>query len=302
MRTGPDVHRAGADGLVKAHSVETLTINALSFRSVRVIALGDGMLRNVGPLAISAWVAMALPAFAEADGPDFWQVSGVAADDRLMVHREASARSPIIGKLAHDATGLRNLGCSGVPTFSEWQAMTAGQRERSARGRWCRIEGQGLKGWVAGRFLREDASAPPGRATGPVTIGRWTVRCEAARCFIEQRGIAAQRATVLRFEPAAGNNARISVLRGRVPRQGTLAIHADGEMLASGPVAPLVARDGSGLVMEADDVTLGIVKRLAKHTNLVVSFPGEDRGVEFHAERFSDAMKHVVAAQAAASR
>jgi len=37
--------------------------------------------------------------------------------------------------------------------------MTKSQRDRAARSRWCQVEFQGRKGWVAGRFLREDGGS-----------------------------------------------------------------------------------------------------------------------------------------------
>ncbi len=36
--------------------------------------------------------------------------------------------------------------------------MTGPQRDKAARSRWCQVEFQGKKGWVAGRFLREDGA------------------------------------------------------------------------------------------------------------------------------------------------
>ena len=107
-------------------------------------------------LAAMSWAPAAL---ADADGPDFFAVTGVAADDVLNLRASPSPRAEKIGEIPHDGRGLRNLGCEGLPSFAEWQAMTPQEREQSDRRYWCRIAYDGQEGWVAGRFLREDSAA-----------------------------------------------------------------------------------------------------------------------------------------------
>jgi hypothetical protein len=73
-------------------------------------------------------------------GPDFWEVTGVARGDMLNLRRAPSAQSRVIATFANGEF-LRNLGCR----------IEKGQR-------WCQVEPidePGLRGWVAGRFLRE---------------------------------------------------------------------------------------------------------------------------------------------------
>jgi len=99
----------------------------------------------------------AVPAFGEADGPDYWAVTGVAADDVLNIRAEADPRSPKIGEIPPDGTCVRNLGCVGGLTFEEHTTLTEEEKQRilRERPRWCRIEYQGTEGWVAGRYLTE---------------------------------------------------------------------------------------------------------------------------------------------------
>lgn len=248
-------------------------------------------MRRSSLYVVAALCLSASPAFSAADGPDAWRVTGVAPNDVLMVHREASARSPIIGKLAHDSTGLRNLGCTGFPSFAEWQKMTPRERERRARARWCRVESNGLTGWVAGRFLREDA--PRAQNASSLQVGAWNVRCQGKSCVVEQRGIAARKPTVLRIEPVDAPNARIEIERAGAPRSGTLSFYVDGELLTAGPIAQLIRRNGPGFAMEPGDITLGMLKSMRRHRNMVASFPGEERGVEFHLEGLDEAMKEL---------
>jgi uncharacterized protein YraI len=94
----------------------------------------------------------------EADGPDYYAVTGVAADDVLNLRSGPSPHADKIGEIPHDGRGLRNLGCQGAPTFAEWEKMTPEQRAESGKKRWCRVGYGNVEGWVAGRYLREDST------------------------------------------------------------------------------------------------------------------------------------------------
>lgn len=111
-------------------------------------------------LAIFALLAAGEPAGAEADGPDYWNVTGIAPTDVLNMRAEPRADGRVVSRLPHDAKGLRNLGCRGTPSFQQWQRMSDAEKERSRRSRWCRVEYRGRSGWVAGRFLVEGGPAP----------------------------------------------------------------------------------------------------------------------------------------------
>ncbi len=118
-------------------------------------------------LAVGVMVFAPGSGHATASGPDFFAVTGVAADDVLNIRAEPRASSARIGEIPHDGRGVQNLGCQGGPTFAEWQQMTPAERERAGRLRWCRIRYGGVEGWVAGRFLTEDsapATPPPAAA------------------------------------------------------------------------------------------------------------------------------------------
>ena len=93
------------------------------------------------------------------EGPDFWAVTGVKSNDKLNLRMAPSSESEAILRIPHNARGLKNYGCPNEVTFEQWKGMTKGQRDQAARSRWCQVEYQGRKGWVAGRFLREDAAS-----------------------------------------------------------------------------------------------------------------------------------------------
>ncbi len=69
------------------------------------------------------------------------------------------AESRTIARIPFNARGIRNLGCPNEVTFEQWKRMTQSQRDWAARSRWCEVEFQGKRGWVAGRFLKEDGTA-----------------------------------------------------------------------------------------------------------------------------------------------
>jgi heat shock protein HslJ len=131
---------------------------------------------------VAASVMAGPPARAEADGPDFYRVTGVAAGSVLNVRAGPGLEHPTVGTLAHDADGIRNLGCEGGLGFAQWQAASPAEREAGRRQRWCRIEHGGTVGWAAGWHLGE-GSAPAGATTAAAAAAppaslvgrRWTL-------------------------------------------------------------------------------------------------------------------------------
>jgi hypothetical protein len=100
-----------------------------------------------------------LPALAQADasGPDFFAVTGVAADDVLNIRNAPDPHADKLGEIPPDGTCVRNLGCRGGLTFQEFTELSPAERARREREnpRWCKVEYQGITGWVAGRYLAE---------------------------------------------------------------------------------------------------------------------------------------------------
>ncbi len=94
---------------------------------------------------------------AEADGPDYYAVRGVARGDVLNVRSEPDPHAPKVGEIPPDGTCIRNLGCQGGLSFQEYTELSPAEQERRQREnpRWCKVEYQGMTGWVAGRYLAE---------------------------------------------------------------------------------------------------------------------------------------------------
>lgn len=109
-------------------------------------------------LAAVLLALLAGQALGEADGPDFYKVRDVSADDTLAIREEPRADAARLGKIPPDGNCIRNLGCQGGLTFQEFTTLAKEQQARRIKEnpRWCRIEYRGIIGWVAGRYLAED--------------------------------------------------------------------------------------------------------------------------------------------------
>jgi hypothetical protein len=117
-----------------------------------------------------AWSALVIAGFicsaavrAEADGPDYYRVKGVADGQSLPLLSTPQAGSQTIGHIPAAAQCLKNLGCNGGLSLEEFTSLSkAAQQQRLQENpRWCKVEYQGRTGWVNGGFVTE--SACPGQ-------------------------------------------------------------------------------------------------------------------------------------------
>lgn len=131
-------------------------------------------------LGICSAVLAAPAALAEIDGhgPDAWAVTGVAANDTLNMRMGPGTEYLVIGQLAPDARGLRQVTCVPLLLPSIYHRLTEAQRAGLPQ-RWCLVQTGDFSqaGWVAQRYIMEDggeaaAPASPPRAGIPLgTIG-----------------------------------------------------------------------------------------------------------------------------------
>ena len=87
-------------------------------------------------------------------GPHY-RVVGIKPGSALTVRVAPSPAAAKIGAIPYNADGLRNLGCQGGLSFTEWEKASPARRAASRNARWCRISDGAVTGWVAGRFLGE---------------------------------------------------------------------------------------------------------------------------------------------------
>lgn len=76
--------------------------------------------------------------FATADGPDYFNVRGVAHNDVLWMRSQPHYQSSRIQGIPPNASCVQNLGCSK---------------------RWCKVSYRGVVGWVNGKYLGEGGCA-----------------------------------------------------------------------------------------------------------------------------------------------
>ncbi|MBK7793058.1 MAG: SH3 domain-containing protein [Betaproteobacteria bacterium] len=111
----------------------------------------------------SAVMAAGGVAQATADGPDQYRVHGVSPGRHLTLRAEPSTASAPLARIPANATCLRSLGCQGGLSFEEFATLSDEDKRRRAaeHPRWCKVDYRGTVGWVAGRYLAEDACPPP---------------------------------------------------------------------------------------------------------------------------------------------
>ena len=96
-------------------------------------------------------------ATADADGPDYWQVTGVAASSGVNLRLGPATAFRSISRIPGGATDLQNLGCTPAMNASEFQRLNSSEQQLLKKLSWCRVEWQGQLGWVSSSYLREGA-------------------------------------------------------------------------------------------------------------------------------------------------
>ena len=102
-------------------------------------------------------------ALADADGPDYYKITGVASNDVLNIRSKADPASKKVGVIPSGADCVKNLGCTGGLTMSEFTDLSKDEQAAilRKRPRWCYVEYNGMKGWVSARFLAEGSCIKP---------------------------------------------------------------------------------------------------------------------------------------------
>lgn len=116
-----------------------------------------------GLLVTGIFAALTAVAVAQAEGPDYFRITGLKKEDRVNVRRAPNTDAKIVGRIPKDSDGIKNLGCKGGLTQRQWEKASEAKKSAAARERWCQVSFGDVTGWVLGRFLAE-GSAPQGEA------------------------------------------------------------------------------------------------------------------------------------------
>lgn len=146
---------------------------------------------------------------ADASGPDWWAVTGVAANDTLNVREGPSVNDRVIAR-AGSGTVLRNGGCVG-----------------EGRSRWCKVSAPdgSFTGWASGRFLQE--SAAPTASDNPVRV-RLPALCRSAVAL--SFGLSVRSLTAYPAQPA-GRGFEVFVQSNATTREFNCRFGAKGQLL-----------------------------------------------------------------------
>ncbi|MEX5729173.1 heat shock protein HslJ [Rhodovulum iodosum] len=150
---------------------------------------------------IAALLLLALPAWANADGPDFFRVPGQASDQALSMHAGPSGGDRQLGRIPAGTDHLRNLGCIDGMSDAERAVATGAEKRAALLRRWCKIRYRGVDGWVFAGALVEGSPPPappkPGDPQGKLGSawrliampGHGRVRAEAWIAFSDSGSI-----------------------------------------------------------------------------------------------------------------
>ena len=124
----------------------------------------DKTMKTILKLIFPLLIAASGLAMAEADGPDYYRVHGVDANDVLNIRSNPDPHAEKLGEIPPYADCIRNFGCKGGLSMNEYMNLSKMEQAAAKKDhpRWCHIEYQGIKGWVAGRFLAEGSCEKPG--------------------------------------------------------------------------------------------------------------------------------------------
>lgn len=113
-------------------------------------------------LVAAAFAGLTTFALAQASGPDFFKIADLKTDDNVNVRSEPNANAKIIGKIAKNTDGVKNLGCKGGLTKKQWEKANEARKKADARTGWCEVEFKDVKGWVLRRLLVEGTGSNDG--------------------------------------------------------------------------------------------------------------------------------------------
>ncbi len=99
----------------------------------------------------------------DADGSDYYKVTGVASNDVLNIRSEANPASKKVGEIPPGADCVKNLRCKGGLTMNEFTDLSKKEQADILRKcpRWYHVEYNKVRGWVSARYFDEGSCTKP---------------------------------------------------------------------------------------------------------------------------------------------
>lgn len=106
-------------------------------------------------------LCLALPAWATADGPDFFRAIDLKPGQAVPIFAGPSGGDRKLGEIPGGTDHLPNLGCTDGMSDSERAVATGAEKRAALLRMWCKTRYRGVEGWVFARQLAE--GSPPAR-------------------------------------------------------------------------------------------------------------------------------------------
>lgn len=127
-------------------------------------------------------------------------------------------------------------------------------------------------------------------------VGAWRVVCQAGSCNAYQYGRGGSVPTIVRVKPGVPKAPEIRVEGGPFTPSGEVRFTIDGEWVTGGLASTLRAESGDDLVLEPDDITCALARRMKKGILLELTVPrgGSVERVKFDLDGFAEALGQVI--------
>jgi hypothetical protein len=129
------------------------------------------------------------------------------------------------------------------------------------------------------------------------TFGAWRVMCENKTCVAYQYGVGGSAPVILRVKRGIPPAPEMLIEGGPFGASGLVKFIIDGKDIGGGPAAPGREGEIDTIVLESDDITLGLSRQMKKATQLTIEVPTTKGAetIDFGLDGYSAAMDRVEA-------
>lgn len=127
------------------------------------------------------------------------------------------------------------------------------------------------------------------------TYGAWRVMCQEETCTAYQYGEGGSKPVILRVKRGMPPAPEMLIEGGPFDASGLVKFIIDGKDIGGGPAAPGREGEIDPIVLESDDITLGLSRQMKKAARLTIEVPtirGSET-IDFDLDGYSAAMKRV---------